>query len=100
MAMKLDLAKLDEAFADPKIRYMTLGTLRSQQGESSRKLAKALGVSIFHYQDMELGRRPLSEEAFLEGMQCLGITTEYLAMALLDTQQFLLELADCWPKIW
>jgi transcriptional regulator with XRE-family HTH domain len=100
MTMKLDLAKLDEAFGDPNTRRMTLSILRAREGESSRKLAKALGVSIFHYQEIEIGRRPLSEEAFLQGMQALGITPEYLAQALLAVHQFVLDLADSWPKVW
>ena len=41
---------------------MTLGTVRGLRRESSRKVAKVLGVSIFHYQEIELGRRPLSED--------------------------------------
>ena len=98
--LKLDPTKLDEAFADPETRRMTLGSVRHSQGESSRKVAKALGVSIFHYQDIELGRRPLSKEAFLQGMHCLGVTPVYLAKALLAMRQLLQDVADCWPKIW
>ena len=100
MTLNLDLMKLAEAWADPKTRRMTLGSVRDVRGESSRKLAKALGVSIFHYQDMELGRRPLSEEGFTKAMQYLGVTPEYLAKALLAMHEFLVEVADCWPKIW
>lgn len=100
MTMNLDATKLAEAWDDPDTRRMTLGTVREVYGESSRKLSKALGVSIFHYQDIELGRRPLSKEAFIQGMQCLGVTPEYLAKALLAIHHLLLELADGWPKVW
>jgi hypothetical protein len=98
--LKLDPTKLDEALADPETRRMTLGSVRHVQGESSRKVAMALGVSIFHYQDIELGRRPLSKEAFLQGMNCLGVTPVYLAKALLAMHQLLQDVADAWPKIW
>ena len=79
---------------------MTLGSVRNAQGESSRKVAKALGVSIFHYQDIELGRRPLSTEAFFKGMECLRLPPVYVARALLAVHQLLQEAADDWPKIW
>jgi transcriptional regulator with XRE-family HTH domain len=100
MTMNLDPTKLAEAWADPNTRRMTLGAVREVHGESSRKLAKALGMSIFHYQDIELGRRPLSEEGFIKAMQYLGVTPEYLAKALLAMHQLLMEVADGWPKVW
>ena len=100
MTMNPDPTKLGEAWADPNTRRMTLGAVREVYGESSRKLAKALGMSIFHYQEIELGRRPLSQEAFIKGMQFLGVTPEYLAKALLAMHELLLEVAECWPKIW
>jgi transcriptional regulator with XRE-family HTH domain len=100
MFVNLDPPKLAEAFTDPETRRMALGSVRELRGESSRNVAKALGVSIFHYQDIELGRRPLSEEAFIKGMQFLGVTPEYLAKALLATHQMLLDLADGWPQVW
>lgn len=100
MTPKLDPTKLAEAFADPKTRRMALGMMRDLRGESRRKVAKALGVSIFHYQNMELGRRPLSEEAFLRGALFLGASLEYLVKVLLAMHQFIQEMADVWPQTW
>lgn len=98
--LDLTSTKVAEAFADPTTRRMALGTVRWLRRESSRKVAKALGISIFHYQEIELGRRPLSEEAFMTGMQFLDVTPEYLVKVLLAVHQSLLDLADAWPKIW
>lgn len=100
MDLDLDPIKLEEAFADPNTRRMALGRVRELKRESSRKVAKALGVSIFHYQEIELGRRFLSEEAFIKGMRFLSVSPEYLAKVLLAMHQCLLDLADGWPKIW
>lgn len=100
MTLDLDPTKFAEAWADPNTRRMTLSIVRSLRRESSRKLAKALGVSIFHYQEIEIGLRPLSQEAFLRGMQCLGVSPDYIVKALLANHQFLLEFADIWLMIW
>ena len=91
---------LAEAWADPKTRRMALGMARVVLGGSRRDIAKALGVSIFVYYDLELGRKPLSEEAFIDAMLFMGATPEYIVKALLATRKLILDLADGWPKVW
>jgi len=98
--MELDPSKLAEAWDDANTRRMALTMVRATQGESSREVAKALGVSIFIYQDFELRRKPLSQEAFIKAMQFLQVPPERLVTVLLATHQYLLECADAWPKVW
>jgi transcriptional regulator with XRE-family HTH domain len=96
----LDPTKLAEAWADPDTRRMALVMARAVLRGSQREIAKALGVSIFVYYDLELGRKPLSVEAFFKAMQGLGATPEYVVKVLLITRKLLLDLADGWPKVW
>ena len=96
----LDSKTLAEAWADPHTRRMALVMARAALGGSRREIAKALGVSIFVYYDLERGRKPLSDEAFFRAMQCLGVTPQYIVKVLLITRKLLLDLADGWPKIW
>lgn len=100
MELELDPTKLAEAWADPETRRMTLAASRGVLGVDRRKIAKALGVSIFGYYDLELGRKPLTDEAFMTAMECLGATPSYVIKALLATHKTLQLLADCWPKVW
>lgn len=91
---------LADAWADPKTRRMALVMARAVLGGSQRDIAKALGVSIFVYHDLELGRKPLSEEVFIDAMLSMGATPEYVVKVLLSTRKLLLDLADGWPKVW
>ncbi len=51
-----------EAWNDPKTRRMTLPQLRMFHNGKQRKIAKALGISVFVYYRYELGKEPVSRE--------------------------------------
>ncbi len=91
---------LGEIRADPETRRMTLTMLRLTEGAAARKVAKAMGVSIFVFQDMTLGRVPMSEDAFLKAVDFMEVSQERLDFVMLLTHKMLADMADAWPKVW
>jgi hypothetical protein len=69
--LDLDPTKLAEAWRDPETRRMALVMARAVLGGSQREIAKALGVSIFVYYDLELGRKPLSVALTMEASRLI-----------------------------
>ncbi|HEV8578737.1 MAG TPA: hypothetical protein VGX68_06595 [Thermoanaerobaculia bacterium] len=94
------LRSATEAWDDPETRRMTLVMLRMIEAAKSRDIAKALGVSIFTYQYMELGREPLSRKLLVKAAIAMKVPHARLEWSLRVTDDMLVQIRDSWPKKW
>jgi transcriptional regulator with XRE-family HTH domain len=86
------LRSAEEAWADPETRRMTLVTLRLTEEKKARDVARALGVSIFTYQDYELGRKPLSREHLEKAAAFMEVPFDWLDLSLRVTDTWLMQV--------